>query len=51
MTQAILSEIHSILILLHVDNFISCLNCKLLGLFDSIKVDFLDFRRQQVTGE
>ena len=52
MTQAILSEIHSILILLHVENFVSCMDCKFLGLFDSsIMVDFPVFRRQQVMGE
>jgi len=50
-TQAVLSEIHSILILSHVDNFISWIDCKFQGLYDSIMVGFRVFRRQHVMGE
>jgi hypothetical protein len=50
-TQAVPSEIHSILILLHVDNFISWMDCKFQELFDSVMVGFPVFRQQQVMGE
>jgi hypothetical protein len=36
---------------MHVDNFISWMDCKFQGLFDSIMVRFPVFRRQQVMGE
>jgi hypothetical protein len=50
-TQAVVSKIHSILILLHVDNFVSWIGCKFQGLYDSIMVGFPVFRRQHLMGE